>query len=153
MKIFPLIPQALLAAKIIHDKSARSEKPFVTVNCGAIPSSLMESEIFGYENGAFTGAQKGGKPGMLELAGGGTLFLDEIGELAPAMQVKLLHILDRQPIYRVGGTRPIRVDCRIIAATNRPLDQMVKRRQFQGRSFLPSARALCRYAAFEKPQG
>lgn len=131
-----------LAAKIIHDKSARSEKPFVTVNCGAIPSSLMESEIFGYENGAFTGAQKGGKPGMLELAGGGTLFLDEIGELAPAMQVKLLHILDRQPIYRVGGTRPIRVDCRIIAATNRPLDQMVKEGNFREDLFY-RLRVLC----------
>lgn len=131
-----------LAAKIIHDKSRRNEKPFVTVNCGAIPASLMESEIFGYENGAFTGAQRGGKPGMIELASGGTLFLDEIGELPLPMQVKLLHILDGQPIYRVGGTRPIHADCRIIAATNRPLEKMVKEGTFREDLFY-RLRVLC----------
>lgn len=88
-----------LAAKIIHDMSHRAEKPFVVVNCGAMPAALMESELFGYEGGAFTGASKGGKPGMLELASGGTLLLDEIGELSLPMQAKLLHVLDGQPFY------------------------------------------------------
>ncbi|MCD7985199.1 MAG: sigma 54-interacting transcriptional regulator [Desulfovibrio sp.] len=120
-----------MAAKIIHDMSARAEKPFVVVNCGAMPPALMESELFGYEGGAFTGASKGGKPGMLELASGGTLLLDEIGELSLPMQVKLLHVLDGQPFYRVGGTRAIAVDTRVIAATNKPLDKMVASGQFR----------------------
>lgn len=114
-----------LAGKIIHDMSKRAEKPFVVVNCGAIPASLMESELFGYEGGAFTGASRGGKPGMLELAGGGTLLLDEIGELPLPMQSKLLHVLDGQPFYRVGGTKSIVADARVIAATNKPLEKMV----------------------------
>lgn len=114
-----------MAAKIIHDMSKRAEKPFVTVNCGAIPPSLMESELFGYEGGAFTGASRGGKPGMLELASGGTLLLDEIGELPLPMQAKLLHVLDGQPFYRVGGTRAIAVDTRVVAATNKLVDKMV----------------------------
>ncbi len=120
-----------MAAKIIHDMSARAEKPFVVVNCGAMPPALMESELFGYEGGAFTGAARGGKPGMLELASGGTLLLDEIGELSLAMQVKLLHVLDGQSFYRVGGTRPITVDTRVVAATNKPLEKMVARGQFR----------------------
>lgn len=120
-----------LAAKIIHDMSHRAEKPFVVVNCGAMPAALMESELFGYEGGAFTGASKGGKPGMLELASGGTLLLDEIGELSLPMQAKLLHVLDGQPFYRVGGTRAIAVDTRVIAATNKPLDKMVADGQFR----------------------
>ncbi|WP_304736414.1 sigma-54-dependent Fis family transcriptional regulator [uncultured Desulfovibrio sp.] len=120
-----------MAAKIIHDMSARAEKPFVVVNCGAMPPALMESELFGYEGGAFTGAARGGKPGMLELASGGTLLLDEIGELSLAMQVKLLHVLDGQSFYRVGGTRPITVDTRVVAATNKPLEKMGARGQFR----------------------
>ncbi len=119
-----------MAAKIIHDMSARAEKPFVVVNCGAMPPALMESELFGYEGGAFTGAARGGKPGMLELASGGTLLLDEIGELSLAMQVKLLHVLDGQSFYRVGGTRPITVDTRVVAATNKDLAAMVEKGSF-----------------------
>lgn len=131
-----------LAAKLIHDVSARAEKPFVAVNCGAIPPALMESEIFGYEGGAFTGAARGGKRGMLELAQGGTLLLDEVGELSLPMQAKLLHVLDGQPIYRVGGTQPITVDARIIAATNKPLDKMAAEGGFREDLFY-RLRVLC----------
>ena len=131
-----------LAAKLIHDMSARAEKPFVAVNCGAIPPALMESEIFGYEGGAFTGAARGGKRGMLELAQGGTLLLDEVGELSLPMQAKLLHVLDGQPIYRVGGTQPITADARIIAATNKPLDRMVAEGRFREDLFY-RLRVLC----------
>ncbi len=120
-----------MAAKLIHEMSSRAEKPFIALNCGAISPSLMEAEIFGYESGAFTGASRGGKPGMLELANGGTLLLDEIGELSLPMQVKLLHVLDEQPFYRVGGTHPIKLNARLIAATNRPLEKMVARGEFR----------------------
>lgn len=120
-----------LAARVIHDLSSRSQHPFVAINCGAIPPSLIESELFGYEKGAFTGAGKNGKPGMLELASGGTLLLDEIGELSLPMQARLLHILDGQPIYRVGSTRPINMDARILAATNLPLSDMVAQGSFR----------------------
>ncbi|MBD5641727.1 MAG: sigma 54-interacting transcriptional regulator [Desulfovibrio sp.] len=113
-----------LAARLIHEHSHRAHKPFVTVNCGAIPATLIESELFGYERGAFTGAIKNGKPGLFELAAGGTLLLDEIGELSLEMQAKLLHILDGQPIYRLGSARAIRPNTRIIAATNQPLDKL-----------------------------
>ena len=131
-----------LAAKLIHDMSARADKPFVAVNCGAIPPALMESEIFGYEGGAFTGAARGGKRGMLELAQGGTLLLDEVGELSLPMQAKLLHVLDGQPIYRVGGTQPITADARLIAATNKPLDRMVAEGRFREDLFY-RLRVLC----------
>lgn len=120
-----------LAAKTIHELGPRSQKPFVTVNCGAIPASLMESELFGYEKGAFTGASRNGKPGMLELASGGTLLLDEIGELSLPMQAKLLHVLDGNPVFRVGGTRPVAANARIIAATNRSLLDMVEKGTFR----------------------
>lgn len=113
-----------LAARLIHEHSPRAHKPFVTVNCGAIPATLIESELFGYERGAFTGAIKNGKPGLFELAASGTLLLDEIGELSHEIQAKLLHILDGQPIYRLGGARPIRPNARIIAATNQPLAEL-----------------------------
>lgn len=131
-----------MAAKLIHDMSARADKPFVAVNCGAIPPALMESELFGYEGGAFTGAARGGKRGMLELAQGGTLLLDEVGELSLPMQAKLLHVLDGQPIYRVGGTQPIVVDTRLIAATNQPLDKMVAEGRFREDLFY-RLRVLC----------
>lgn len=131
-----------LAAKTIHDLSGRAQKPFVTVNCGAIPAALMESELFGYEKGAFTGASRGGKPGMLELASGGTLLLDEIGELSLPLQAKLLHLLDGQPIYRVGGTKPIAGDSRIIAATNQSLEKMVAEGRFRQDLFY-RLRVLC----------
>lgn len=131
-----------LAARTIHELSARAQKPFVAVNCGAIPASLMESELFGYEKGAFTGAARGGKPGMLELASGGTLLLDEIGELSLPLQAKLLHMLDGEPIFRVGGTRPIAMDARIIAATNRSLAKMVAAGKFREDLFY-RLRVLC----------
>lgn len=120
-----------LAAKAIHDQSARRNNPFVAVNCGAIPSTLVESELFGYEKGAFTGASKGGKLGMFEMADKGTILLDEIGELPLSMQVRLLQVLDGHPFLRVGGTKPIHVDIRVIAATNRKLEDMVGAGQFR----------------------
>lgn len=120
-----------LAARIIHEQGSRSSRPFVTVNCGAIPPALIESELFGYEGGAFTGAIKKGKPGLFEIAAGGTLLLDEIGELSLDMQTRLLHILDGEPIYRIGGARPLHPDTRIIAATNKPLAELAARGQFR----------------------
>ncbi len=120
-----------LFAKAIHLASRRHEKPFIAINCGAIPAALFESELFGYQGGAFTGAEKKGKPGKLELAHGGTLFLDEIGELPLELQVKLLRALQERQFYRVGGTEPITVNTRIIAATNRQLEQMVAEGRFR----------------------
>lgn len=113
-------------AKYIFQKSHRKEGNFIKVNCGAIPENLIESELFGYEKGAFTGADKGGKIGLFELADKGTLFLDEIGELPLSMQVKLLRVLQEQEITRVGGTKTIKVDVRVISATNRDLEAMMK---------------------------
>ena len=114
-----------LVARAIHRNSSRAEKPFVAINCAALTETLLESELFGHEKGAFTGAvvQKKGK---LEVADGGTLFLDEIGELAPALQAKLLRVLQEREFERVGGTRPIKIDVRILAATNRDLADSVK---------------------------
>jgi PAS domain S-box-containing protein len=112
-------------ARAVQRLSRRSEGPYIEVNCGAIPESLLESELFGYEAGAFTGARKGGKAGMVELASGGTLFLNEVGDLPLALQVKLLHVLQERVVTRVGGTRAKALDVRVIAATNRNLRQMV----------------------------
>jgi DNA-binding NtrC family response regulator len=109
-----------LAAKAIHTNSTRRNGPFVTVNCGAVPENLMESELFGYQKGAFTSAAET-KKGRLELAHGGTLFLDEIGEISMRMQVDLLRVLENRVFYRVGGTQPLEADFRVIAATNRDL--------------------------------
>lgn len=120
-----------LFARAIHEESKRYNQPFIAVNCGALPSLLFESELFGYEGGAFTGAERGGKPGKFELAEGGTLFLDEIGELEPSLQAKLLRALQEKVFYRVGGTRPIKVNVRIIAATNRDLEAMIKAGTFR----------------------
>ncbi|MFT9847132.1 sigma-54-dependent Fis family transcriptional regulator [Aneurinibacillus sp. REN35] len=120
-----------LFAMAIHSHSPRSSGPFITVNCGAIPETLLESELFGYVKGAFTGANREGKPGKFELANGGTLFLDEIGDIPLHLQVKLLHALQYKQIQRVGGERPIPVDIRVIAATNRNLEQMVEEREFR----------------------
>lgn len=120
-----------LVAKFIHRRGKGDKKPFIRVNCGAIPENLMESELFGYEAGAFTGAKKEGKPGLFELAHEGTLFLDEIGELPLFLQVKLLRALQDRTITHVGGVTPIKVDVRIVSATHRNLDQMVKAGTFR----------------------
>lgn len=119
-----------LFARAIHSESGRTG-PFVAVNCGAIPEHLLESELFGYEEGAFTGARRGGKPGKFELADGGTLFLDEIGDMPLYLQAKLLRVLQFKEVERVGATRPIPVDFRLIAATHRPLEEMVAEGTFR----------------------
>jgi transcriptional regulator with PAS, ATPase and Fis domain len=118
-------------AQSIHNYSSRRDNGFVALNCGAIPETLIESELFGYTEGAFTSAKKGGKPGKFELANGGTLFLDEIGEMSTDMQVKLLRALQERAITRVGGEKLIPVDVRIIAATNRNLLQEIKKGKFR----------------------
>ncbi len=119
-----------LAARAVHRKSPRANKPFVAINCAAIPENLLESELFGYERGAFTGAVAQ-KKGRLEMADGGVLFLDEIGELALALQVKLLRVLQEREFERVGGNRPIHVDIRLIAATNRDLEEASRKGEFR----------------------
>lgn len=120
-----------LFARFIHQKSARSDKPFVTVNCGAIPKDLAESEFFGYEKGAFTGATERMKQGKFELADGGTILLDEVRELSLEMQVKLLRVLEEKRFYRLGGTKEITVDVRVIAASNRELLKEVEAGRFR----------------------
>ncbi len=118
-------------ARAIHYKSSRRCGPFVTVNCGAIPETLLESELFGYEKGAFTGAREKGKMGKFELANGGTIFLDEIGDMPLHLQVKLLHVLQNMRFERVGGNKTICVDVRVIAATNRDLEKMMEEKEFR----------------------
>ena len=120
-----------MVAEILHSNSLRKDKPLVRINCGAIPESLLESELFGYESGAFTGAKKDGKIGIFEVAQHGTLFLDEISELPVQLQVKLLRVIQEKEITRVGGTMPIKVDVRIIAATNQDLWELVNRNLFR----------------------
>jgi PAS domain S-box-containing protein len=120
-----------LFAHSIHSDSKRSMGVFIKVNCAAIPAELLESELFGYEEGSFTGAKKGGKMGKFEAADGGTIFLDEIGELPLHMQVKLLRVLQEKEVERVGSTRTIPIDVRIIAATNRNLEEMVEKGEFR----------------------
>jgi two-component system, NtrC family, response regulator AtoC len=119
-----------LIARAIHANGSRRDKPFIPVNCGALPDTLLESEMFGYEKGAFTGAT-GTKVGLFESANGGTLFLDEIGELGQALQVKLLRVMQDHEVRRVGSTVSTKVDVRIIAATNRNLEQLVKEGKFR----------------------
>jgi transcriptional regulator with PAS, ATPase and Fis domain len=119
-----------LVARAIHRNSPRAARPFVAINCAAIPEGLLESELFGYERGAFTGAH-GQKKGRLESANGGVVFLDEIGELAPSLQVKLLRVLQEREFERLGGSRPVSVDIRLIAATNKDLAKAVKAGAFR----------------------
>src|SRR5260221_13426860 len=110
-----------LIARLIHEKSARKSKPFVAINCGALRETLLESELFGHEKGSFTGAYTR-KIGLAEIANGGTLFLDEIGELTPGIQAKLLRFIQEGEIFRVGGKDPIKVDIRLVSATNKDLE-------------------------------
>src|SRR6185369_6892653 len=119
-----------LVARAIHERSGRADRPFVPLHCGALPREVFESELFGHEKGAFTGAVSL-KPGLIELADGGTLFLDEIGEIEPDVQVKLLRALETGSFFRVGGTRPRRVDVRIVAATNRDLAEAMRTGEFR----------------------
>lgn len=120
-----------LFAQALHRASRRAKGPFVALNCAAIPVTLFESELFGYQAGAFTGAERSGKPGKLELARGGTLFLDEIGDLPLELQAKLLRVLQERQFYRIGGTKPLPLEARIIAATNRRLDEEVAAGRFR----------------------
>ena len=119
-----------LVAKAIHENSPRNNMPFVVINCGGIPENLLESELFGYLKGSFTGAYAD-KPGLFEIARGGTIFLDEVAELPPVLQVKLLRVVQEKTFLRIGGTENIRVDVRIISATNRNLEEMVQKGDFR----------------------
>ena len=113
-----------MLAKYIHDHSPRKDKPFVSINCSAIPADLLESELFGYKKGAFTGANANGKQGLLETAVGGTVLLDEIGEIPYAIQAKLLQVIQEKTFFPVGSNKPVQVDIKIIAATNRDLQKL-----------------------------
>ncbi|NIS69851.1 MAG: AAA domain-containing protein, partial [Proteobacteria bacterium] len=119
-----------LVARALHYRSAREKKPFIKVNCAALPEELLESELFGYEKGAFTGAYNR-KPGKFELAHGGTIFLDEIAEISPSLQAKLLQVLQDGEFARLGGKRDIQVDVRVLVATNKNLEEYVKLGRFR----------------------
>lgn len=118
-------------AQLIYDFSKRVGKPFIKINCAALPPSLIESELFGYEEGAFTGARRAGSPGVFEMASGGTLLLDEIGDLGLALQAKLLRLLQEREVTRIGGKKPIPIDVRLIASTNQDLEKMVNANRFR----------------------
>ncbi|HEY5576483.1 MAG TPA: sigma 54-interacting transcriptional regulator, partial [Clostridiaceae bacterium] len=120
-----------LFAQAIHNNSVRRNYQFVVINCGALPESLLESELFGYDEGSFTGARKGGKPGLFELAHNGTLFFDEIGEMPLSLQSRLLRVLQERQVMRLGGDRLIDIDVRLIAATNRNINEMVRKGEFR----------------------
>ena len=120
-----------MIAEYVHYKSQRFNQPFLTVNCGAIPRELIESELFGYEKGAFTGARSKGKIGLIEKANNGTIFLDEIAELSMDLQAKLLQVLENSSFFRVGGVEPVQVNVRFIVATNANLDEMIKNNRFR----------------------
>jgi len=124
-----------LFAKALHDLSIRKQGPFVAINCSAIPENLIESELFGYESGAFTGAQKGGKVGKFELANNGTLFLDEIGDMPLHLQSKILRAIEYGQIEKVGSTDAIRLNIRVVAATNKPLEEMINEKSFRSDLF------------------
>jgi len=118
-------------SQAVHNRSMRREGPFVKVNCAAIPENLLESELFGFVDGSFTGAMRGGKPGKFELAEGGTIFLDEIGDMSLSMQAKLLTVIQEKEVERIGGTKPIPLNVRITAATNKELPKMVRDGRFR----------------------
>jgi len=120
-----------LFARALHNQGRRKDGPFIPINCAAIPESLLESELFGYDEGAFSGARKGGKPGKFELASDGTIFLDEIGDMPLHMQAKLLRVLQESAIERVGGIRSFSLNVRVIASTNQDLQNMVKKATFR----------------------
>ena len=120
-----------MLARYIHNTGNRKDKKMIEINCGAIPPALLESELFGYAGGAFTGANKNGKPGLIELCEGGSILLDEISELPLSLQVKLLHFLQNKKITRVGGTEDILVNVRVIAATNKNLEALVEKGEFR----------------------
>jgi transcriptional regulator with PAS, ATPase and Fis domain len=120
-----------IISQAIHNYGPRREGPFVAINCAALPRTLIESELFGYEDGAFTGASKGGRPGKFEMANGGTLFLDEIGDMPIEIQSKLLRVLQQKSVVRVGGFKEIPIDVRIISATNKNLAEMMKEKNFR----------------------
>ena len=120
-----------LFAQLLHKESSRWQGPFIKVNCAAVPGNLLESELFGYDEGAFTGARKGGKLGKFELADGGTLFLDEIGDMEIAMQAKLLRVIQEREIEHLGSSKPRNVDVRLVAATNRDLEAMIRNKVFR----------------------
>ena len=120
-----------MIARTLHEKSPRRDKPFMKISCEAIPATLLESELFGYESGSFTGADKKGKSGLFEEGHEGTIFLDEIGEIPPSLQVKLLQVLQEHAVRRIGGTKKIPVDIRVIAATNADLRALIKERKFR----------------------
>ncbi len=124
-----------LAAQAIHRESQRVRMPFIAINCGAVAESLLESELFGYEDGAFTGARRGGRPGLIEAAHRGTLFLDEIGEMPLQLQTRLLRVLEEREVVRVGGTRPTPVNVRVICATHCDLEQRVREGRFRADLF------------------
>src|SRR5207253_80860 len=119
-----------LAARAIHRNSKRAEKPFIAVNCAALAETLLESELFGHEKGAFTGALVQ-KKGRLEMADSGTIFLDEIGDLSPALQTKLLRVLQEREFERVGGNHTVKIDVRVVAATNRNLEAAIAQDEFR----------------------
>lgn len=127
-----------VVSSYIHHNSDRNDKPFIKINCSAIPEPLMEAELFGYERGAFTGAREKGKMGLFELANHGTILLDEIGDMSFALQAKLLRTIQESEIMRVGGTQPIHLDVRIISATSRDIEEMVS----AGRFWMPFIIAL-----------
>ncbi|ARJ39312.1 transcriptional regulator [Sporosarcina sp. P16a] len=120
-----------VVVKLIHENSARADLPFIKINCAAIPRDLLESELFGYEKGAFTGANQQGKAGLFEAANGGTVFLDEIGDMPMDLQVKLLRVLQEFEIRRIGGTKDIKIDVRIVSATNKNLQELIEKGDFR----------------------
>lgn len=118
-------------AKEIYKNSSRAEKEYIKINCAAIPEELLESELFGYEPGAFTGAKKSGHAGVFEMASGGTLFLDEIGDMPLSLQVKLLRVLQEKTVTRIGSSKSVEVNVRIIAATNKDIEALIKENKFR----------------------